>query len=152
MLQCSVSVSQGAQGTVHVSPAVLALPQSPAVPASIPAVPDSIPAVPVVYSTGPSMDTVSTSSAQVVTANLVSKLISQLLSYSGTYNSADATTIGTTGVAHNQVSVAPCNNTGLFWVMIVSGNISRCQGCSEKILRGVDGKSLPPPDDNIRNK
>ena len=33
------------------------------------------------------------------------------------------------------------------WVMMISGNISRCQGCSGRILRGGDGKPLPPPDD-----
>jgi hypothetical protein len=32
----------------------------------------------------------------------------------------------------------------LFWVMIVGGNISRCQGCSGKIL-----KPLPPPEDLV---
>lgn len=37
----------------------------------------------------------------------------------------------------------------LFWLMLVSGNISRCQGCSGKILRGADGKPLPPPDDIV---
>ena len=37
----------------------------------------------------------------------------------------------------------------LFWVMLVCGNISRCQGCSQKILRSANGKPLPPPDDLV---
>ena len=37
----------------------------------------------------------------------------------------------------------------IFWVMMISGNISHCQGCSGKILRGGDGKPLPPPDDLV---
>jgi len=32
------------------------------------------------------------------------------------------------------------NPNYLFWVMLVSGNISRCQGCSGKILRASNGK------------
>ena len=36
-----------------------------------------------------------------------------------------------------------------FWVMFVSGNISRCQDCSGKIWRGVNGKPLLPPDDLV---
>ena len=37
----------------------------------------------------------------------------------------------------------------LFWVTILSGNISRCQGCSGKILRNSDGKVPPPPNDLV---
>ena len=37
----------------------------------------------------------------------------------------------------------------LFWVTILSGNISRCQECSGKILRNSDGKVLPPPNDLV---
>ena len=33
--------------------------------------------------------------------------------------------------------------------MLVCGNISRCQGCSGKILRREGGKPLPPPDDLV---
>ena len=64
--QCSVSVSQGAQGAVHVSAAVLPSPQPPVVPASV------------VYCTShsSSVQATSASSPQAVAANLVSKLIS----------------------------------------------------------------------------
>ena len=34
----------------------------------------------------------------------------------------------------------------LFWITFVSGNISRCQGCQQKVLRGQNGK---PPDDLV---
>lgn len=37
----------------------------------------------------------------------------------------------------------------LFWILVVSGNISRCQGCSGKILRAANGSPLPPPDDIV---
>ncbi len=40
----------------------------------------------------------------------------------------------------------------LFWVMLVSGNISRCQKCTGNILRAVNGKPLPPPEDNTKSK
>ena len=153
--QCSVSVSQGAvhvsqgaQGAVHVSTAVLASPQPSVVPASV------------VYCTSsplPSMHTTSASSPQAVAANLVSKLISQLLTCSRVSNPSTATTVDTTGVAHdhNQVAMAPSNTVNitdphcLFWVMIVFGNISRCQGCTERIMRGPGGKPLPPPGDLV---
>ena len=141
--QCSVSVSQGAQGAVHVSAAVLPSPQPPVVPSSV------------VYCTFPSssVQATSASSPQAVAANLVSKLISQL-SCSRVSNPVTPT-VDTTSVAHNPVTMSP-NNTGnvidphyLFWVMIVFGNISRCQGCSERIMRGPSGKPLPPPDDLV---
>ena len=35
------------------------------------------------------------------------------------------------------------------FLVIISGNISHCQGCSGKILREGDGKPLPPPDDLV---
>ena len=38
----------------------------------------------------------------------------------------------------------------LFRIMTICGNISRCNGCSQKNLRGPDGRSpLPPPDDLV---
>ena len=37
----------------------------------------------------------------------------------------------------------------LFWVTMLSGNISRCQGCSGKILRNSDGNVLPTPNDLV---
>ena len=124
-------MSQGAQGAVHASPAVLALPQPSAVLTSV------------VYCTSsslPSVHTTSASSPQELAANLVSKLISQLLSCSRVCNPGTATTVDTTRVAQSQVAMAAptCSNIAniidphcLFWVMIVSGNISRSQGCSE---------------------
>ena len=36
-----------------------------------------------------------------------------------------------------------------FWIVPLFGNVSRCQGCSEKIMRTLDGKPLPAPDDLI---
>ena len=38
----------------------------------------------------------------------------------------------------------------LFWVMILSGNISHCQGYSGKILRNSDGKPLAPSNDLVQ--
>ena len=38
--------------------------------------------------------------------------------------------------------------TDLFWVFFITGNISRCQGCTG-ILRAGTGKPLPPPDDIV---
>ena len=43
----------------------------------------------------------------------------------------------------------PIDLNHLFWLMFLSGNISRCQGCAGKIMRGIDGKPLPPPDDIV---
>ena len=44
----------------------------------------------------------------------------------------------------------PTTNLGhLFYIMFISGNISRCQGCAGRILRTPDGKPLPPPDDLV---
>ena len=37
----------------------------------------------------------------------------------------------------------------LFWLVLLAGNISRCQGCGGKIERGIDGKVLPPPNDLV---
>lgn len=36
-----------------------------------------------------------------------------------------------------------------FWVCFIFGNISRCNGCKGKILRGEGRKPLPPPDDLV---
>lgn len=70
--------------------------------------------------------------ASPLAANALMTLISQVLS-----NCASPTPC-TSGTA----SVIDSNY--LFWVMILSGNISRCQGCSGKILQNSDGKLLPP--------
>jgi len=40
-------------------------------------------------------------------------------------------------------------NNYLFWVMLVTGNISRCQGCGGKIKRCASGKPLLPPEDLV---
>ena len=54
-----------------------------------------------------------------------------------------------------QVLSAPQAQTGvidpnhLFWVMFVCGNISRCKGCSGRILKAPNNKPLPPPDDLV---
>ena len=36
-----------------------------------------------------------------------------------------------------------------FWIVPLFGNVSQCQGCSEKIMQTLDGKPLPAPDDLI---
>lgn len=36
-----------------------------------------------------------------------------------------------------------------FWVALLFGNVSRCNGCKGKIRRGPDNKPLPPPDNII---
>ena len=35
----------------------------------------------------------------------------------------------------------------IFWLQFVKGNISRCSGCDQRNLRGVDGKPKQPPYD-----
>ena len=75
--------------------------------------------------------------ASPLAANALMTLISQVLS-----NCASPTPC-TSGTA----SVIDPNH--LFWVMILSGNISCCQGCSDKILRNSDGKPFPPPNDLV---
>ena len=52
-------------------------------------------------------------------------------------------------LAQPQSPAGIINPNYLFWVMLVSGNISRCQGCSGKIERSPNGKPLPPPDDIV---
>lgn len=52
-------------------------------------------------------------------------------------------------VLGNQSSAQLIDPNHLFWVVLVCGNISRCQGCSGKILRTANGKPLPPPDDIV---
>ena len=135
--QCSVSVAQGTQGAVNVSAAVIASPQ-PAVMS--PLVPYCTP------SSLSNLHTTSTStlSPNVIAADLVSKLISQLLPF----NSPSTATSVVDQVAMTPSSVI-IDPHRLFWVKIVSGNISRCQGCSERIIRGADGKPLSPPDDLV---
>ena len=41
---------------------------------------------------------------------------------------------------------APVEND-IFWLQFVKGNISRCSGCGQRNLRGVDGKPKQPPHD-----
>ena len=36
-----------------------------------------------------------------------------------------------------------------FWVTLLFGNVSRCNGCKGKIARGPDNKPLPPPDNLV---
>ena len=89
--------------------------------------------------------------------NILSTLVSQILSHPLTPSSS----ANVPGLLQNpQLSVQGPQSLGpqspvqmsqadLFWVMMISGNISRCQGCSGRILRGGDGKPLPPPDDLV---
>ena len=102
------------------------------------------------------MQTTSASSPQAVVVNLVSKVISQPLSCSRVSNPV-TTTVDTTGIAHNPVTMSP-NNTAnvtnprcLFWVMIVFGNINFLDvtWCYKRNMRGSGGKPLPPPDDLV---
>ena len=74
------------------------------------------------------------SSSSISTATNLLNLISKVMSAPGPSTSTDSATI---------------NPNYLFWLMFVSGNISRCQGCSGKILRNSVGKPLPPPEDLI---
>ena len=76
-------------------------------------------------------------SASPLSTNALMALISQILSNNAT---PGPSTSGTPPVIDPNY---------LFWVVILSGNISRCQGCSKKILRNSDGKVLPPPNDLV---
>ena len=69
-------------------------------------------------------------------ANALINVISQVLS-----GSSSATAV-------NPLAVTIDLNY-LFWIVFVSGNISRCQGCANKIMRNADGKPLPPPNDLV---
>ena len=61
-----------------------------------------------------------------------------------------ATQQGTMHQPQVPTSSSVAANVGhLFYIMYISGNISRCQGCSGKILRTSTGKPLPPPDDLV---
>ena len=85
---------------------------------------------------------------QDLTSALVSTLISQLFTGSTSNSATNLATGPTTGSASTiSGSIDPrC----LFRIMHVSGNISRCQGCTQKIERGPDGKTpLPPPNDLV---
>jgi len=79
----------------------------------------------------------SLSGASVLSSTIVS-LLSQALSG---VSSAQATS------SMQQSSTIDSNY--LFWITVVCGNISRCQGCTDKILRDPNGKPLPPPDDIV---
>lgn len=71
-------------------------------------------------------------------ASALANIISQILSGgTSTLNMASSST------------VSSIDSNYLFWIVLVSGNISRCQGCLGKIGRGADGKPLPPPDDLV---
>ncbi len=39
--------------------------------------------------------------------------------------------------------------TNPFWLCFIHGNVSRCNGCKGRIMRGEDRKPLPPPDDLV---
>ncbi len=68
---------------------------------------------------------------------------------SSTSGNLQATTHSALSSLITQVLAGARSNTidpnHLFWILTVSGNISRCQGCAGKILRAADGKPLPPP-------
>ena len=76
--------------------------------------------------------------ASSLPANALMTLISQVLS---NVNSASQS------CTSNPRSVV--DPKYLFWVVFVGGNISRCQGCSGKIMRDSNGKPLPPPNDLV---
>ena len=57
--------------------------------------------------------------------------------------------ISSTSVNANPSALTQIEYNRLFWVMFISGNISRCQGCGGKIERASDGKPLPPPQDLV---
>ena len=76
--------------------------------------------------------------------NVIAGLLQQIVSSSGSRPSAS--------LSHPSVLVQPSPRiemSNLFWVMFLTGNISRCQGCGGKIERGADGKVLPPPNDLV---
>ena len=75
--------------------------------------------------------------------NLISALILQLVKGAPQQGTTHQSEVPTTS------SSAAANFGHLFYVMYISRNISRCQGCSGKILRAPDGKPLPPPDDLV---
>ena len=89
--------------------------------------------------------------------NLLSTLVSQILAHPMAQNSSTSVASplqnpqSTCTVPHGPQSTVPQNpaQADIFLVMMLSGNISRCQGCSGRILRGGDGKPLPPPDDLV---
>ena len=70
-------------------------------------------------------------------ANALANIISILSGCTSTLNTASNST------------VSSIDGNYLFWIVFVTGNISRCQGCLGKIGRGPDGKPLPPPDDLV---
>ena len=90
----------------------------------------------------PTTDTqsLSHSSASLLVANTLVSLISQVLSQ---YNPSPQLS------ASSSLSTSVIDPNYLFWVVLLSGNISHCQGCLGKILRSSDGKVLPPPDDLV---
>ena len=83
--------------------------------------------------------------------NLLSVLLSQILAGSAIQDQGaslvQSPQPGTGSALQAGLAVIDCNN--LFWVLLISGNISHCQGCLGKIMRGSDGKPLPPPDDLV---
>ena len=90
--------------------------------------------------------------------NLLSTLVTQILANHMTQNSSVAGPLqNTQPLVQGPPSTVPQipeqpqpSQVDIFWVMMISGNISHCQGCSGKILRrGGDGKPLPPPDDLV---
>ena len=100
----------------------------------------------------PSIST-SASSLPLSALSVVSQILAHL-----TNQSSSASVAGlvqspqfVTQVPQSTVAQGPVQTSqaDLFWVMMISGNISRCQGCSGKILRGGNGKPLPPPDNLV---
>ena len=95
----------------------------------------------------PPISTSTSSLSASSVSNLLSTLVSQILAHSPS-----------TTPAQNQPSMSQSLQSSvpqskvqadLFWVLLITGNISRCQGCSGKILRAGTGKPLPPPDDIV---
>ena len=136
-LHPNISISQ-----VNTTPAIpfnmptSSLIQSPSI--SISQVNQQVPASSQQQTMPSSLPNSSPTLASPLAANALITLISQVLS-----NCNSPTQLSTSGTA----SVIDPNY--LVWVMILSGNISRCQGCSGKIMRNSDGKVLPPPDDLV---
>ena len=78
-----------------------------------------------------------------------SALSSTIISLLSQAISGTSSSISSPPQATPSVQPATIDSKYLFWVTLVCGNISRCQGCANKILRDANGKPLPPPDDIV---
>lgn len=94
-----------------------------------------------------------TLSQQPCMSHIISALISQILASStghsqgSTVSSLQSSQPGLQSM--QQIQAGTVNASNLFWIMFISRNISRYQGCLGKILRAPDGKPLPPPNDLV---